>query len=105
MEATIVNGLFLIAVALIELRAGRDRKNQKKLQEEQAAHEQLRREEMELQLQMTSANTKLVKVIAKTVQHQKTNGDVEEAYRAVQESQDAYFHFLNKVAVERLEGE
>lgn len=92
----------LIIVALIEAVAHADRNKTKKEREEQKRREEIRSEEARLQLQMINAAIKLNKIIAKKVQHQKTNGDVEDANNAVEEAQRAYYDFINRIALEEV---
>lgn len=55
-----------------------------------------------LTMKLISANCKLSAVTAKTVLNHKTNGDVQDAFESVQEAQQEYYDFINRIAVENL---
>lgn len=103
MLSELISGGALIIVAIIEAFAHKDRIQNKKMMEEREKHENLRRQEALLQLEMESANIKLTKIIAKKVQNQETNGDVEEAYKAVHKAQEKYYKFINGVAINEIQ--
>lgn len=103
MDANIIQGIALITVAVIEALAQRDRNQIKKITAKHDERETLRKRESLLQLQMEDASIKLAMIIAKKVQNQKTNGDVEEAYKAAQKAKEEYHKFLNDVAMTGLE--
>lgn len=103
MWGELISGGALIIVAIIEALAHKDRKENKKMMEERERHEKLRRQEALLQLEMESANIKLTKIIAKKVQNQETNGDVEEAYKAVNDAQKKYYKFINGIAMNEIQ--
>lgn len=76
-----------------------------KEQKEKEKREKNRIEESRLQLEMINASIDLEKIIAKKVQHQETNGDVEAANKVVKEAQQAYYKFINRIAIEDINGE
>ena len=98
-----ISGCAIIIVAIIEALAHKDRTENKKIRENMKHHENLRRQEALLQLEMESANIKLTKIIAKKVQNQETNGDVEEAYKAVHDAQMKYYQFINGIAINEIQ--
>ena len=103
MWSELISGGAIIIVAIIEALAHKDRIQNKKMMEEREKHEKLRRQEALLQLEMESANIKLTKIIAKKVQNQETNGDVEEAYKAVHDAQMKYYQFINGIAINEIQ--
>lgn len=103
MWSELISGGAIIIVAIIEALAHRDRIENKKIRENIKHHENLRRQEALLQLEMESANIKLTKIIAKKVQNQETNGDVEEAYKAVHDAQMKYYQFINGIAINEIQ--
>ena len=89
-----VSGAALVWVAVIQTRSKKDRERTEK----RAAR---RVEESRLSMQMQAAGLKLALVTAKTVQNQKTNGDVEEAMAAAEIAQAAYDDFIRALAAEQ----
>ena len=63
---------------------------------------QRRAEESLLAMSMQSACLKLALVTAKTVQKQKTNGDVEEAMQSAAQAQEDYERFIRQTAAEQV---
>ena len=90
-----VTGIFAVIVCLVEVRTARDRKRTEKRAE-------VRARESRLSMKMQDANTKLAVVTAKAVMKQHTNGDVEEAFHAAEEAQEAYRAFIEEIASQHL---
>lgn len=98
----IISALAAITVALIELRAARDRKKTKEQKEKEEMREQRRAEESRLSMQMMAATLKLAIVNANALTGGHNNGNVEAAKQAATAAETEYQAFLQKVAAEQL---
>lgn len=95
-----INGLVLIAVAVIEKRTARVRKEAAQVKEVALRQEGIRRKTAALQLQLLEATIGLDKAMARECSDRMENEEVAAAYRAVEDAQHAYHAFLNEVAME-----
>lgn len=65
-------------------------------------HEQNRKKESLLNLEMTMAAAKLSYACAMALKRGQPNGEVEDAVKDYEKSKEAYYHFLNEQAVEHI---
>ena len=98
----VISAAALIAVAIIEAVALRERKNEKAEKERVEKRAALREHESHLSMQMMSAACALALVTAKKVTGMHTNGDVEEAMDKAREAQANYQTFLEETAARQL---
>lgn len=92
----------LILVAVIGALAERDRRDIKRQKEKQTQRYELRAEEERLSMKMQDATMKLATVTAKVVMQKKTNGDVEEAFKAAEEATKEYNDFIERIAAKQV---
>lgn len=98
----VISAIALIAVAIIEAVAVKERKNEKAEKERVERRAALREHESHLSMQMMSAACALALVTAKKVTGMHTNGDVEEAMEKAREAQSNYQTFLEETAARQL---
>ena len=98
----VISAIALVAVAIIEAVAVKDRKNAKAEKERVERRAALREHESHLSMQMMSAACALALVTAKKVTGMHTNGDVEEAMDKAREAQANYQTFLEETAARQL---
>lgn len=98
----VISAVALVAVAIIEAMALKDRKKDKEEKERVERRAALREHESHLSMQMMSAACALALVTAKKVTGMHTNGDVEEAMDKAREAQAHYQTFLEETAARQL---
>ena len=74
-------------------------KNDKKREE----HEEARKKESLLLLELNMASAKLSYAVAMAIKRGTPNGEVEEGIKAYKEAKEKYYHFLNEQAKEYLD--
>ena len=77
-------------------------RKQNKLDKLKEKHEQARKEESLLQMELIMASAKLSYACAVALKRGKANGEVEEGTKAYEEAKDKYYHFLNEQAKDYL---
>lgn len=102
MEQYVIPGLFTVLVAVIELIAANERKQNKKDNERLKRHEQQRAKESKLQMEMNSATLQLCVVTANALTGGHNNGNVERARQAAKDAEDAYNAFIQELAANQV---
>lgn len=98
----VVAALAAIACAYIAAKNAETEKKRKKFDEKADARAKERAREARLQLQMINANSELTKEIALALKAGRANGNVEEGLQEVCKAQEAYQHFLEDFAMDKL---
>ena len=99
---SLISAVAVVLVALIESKSSRERKQYKEDRERAERRAAVRAEESQLSMEMMSANNKLTLVIAKKLNGQHTNGDVEEAMQAAVKAQKDYQMFLEETTARQV---
>lgn len=98
----IISAAAVIVVAIIEWRAGQDRKLLKAAQQEAEVRAEQREKENRLSMQMLDATLQLSVVSANALTGGHNNGNVEAAKRAAEETSRAYRAFLIETAAHNI---
>ena len=98
MWQTIVSGIFMVIVAIIEAVAHKERKRATALAEKMTARSERRAEESRLSMQMMSATLQLSVVTANALTGGHNNGNVQAAKEAAEKAEREYQEFLQRVA-------
>lgn len=77
-------------------------RGQTKADKNKEHHEEMRKKESLLQMELIMASAKLSYACAVALKRGKANGEVEEGIRAYEEAKEKYYHFLNEQAKEHL---
>lgn len=78
-------------------------RGQNKSDNQKEEHEQARKEESLLMLELVMASAKLSYACAMALKRGKANGEVEEGVKSYEEAKSKYYHFLNEQAKEHLQ--
>lgn len=97
-----ISGATLIAVAIIEAIAARERKHAKEDRERTEERAKLRAKEARLNLEMLAATCSLSLICAKKLDGQHLNGDVEAAMKQANDAQKEYSDFLRGMGLWRI---
>lgn len=102
----VIAGLSTVVVAVIEARAGRERKRsdgERRLEAQRTeARAERRAEESMLAMSLMGATCALGVVTAKAVTHQHVNGDVEAAMLEAESARKRYAAFIEEVAARQV---
>ena len=77
-------------------------RRQNKSDKQKEKHEQARKIESLLQMELIMASAKLSYACAMAMKRGKANGEVEEGAKAYEEAKNKYYHFLNEQAKDYL---
>ena len=91
-----------IIVALIELRAGRDRTRAKQDREQAEARAQRREQESRLSMDLMLSTSEMTDVLCIALQGGTVNGNVEEARKKGKDAREAYRAFLRNQAAHQV---
>lgn len=91
-----------IIVALIELRAGRDRTRAKQDREQAEARAQRRETESRLSMDLMLATSEMTDVLCLALQGGQINGNVEKARQKGEDAREAYRAFLRNQAAHQV---
>lgn len=98
----VISGIFAVFVALIELRASRDRKKSKEEAEQQKQHEEERAKALWLSMSMSHATLQLGVVTANALTGGHNNGNVERARTAAKKAEEEYDSFLKELGTNQV---
>lgn len=102
MIEAIISGVCLVAVAVIEAIATKDRRRAKNESERLKRHEQQRAEETRLAMAMNSATLQLCVVTANALTGGHNNGNVEQARTAAKKAEAEYDAFIQRLAANQV---
>lgn len=102
MPPELISGVFMVAVAIVEAIAAKDRRSAKREREKAQARAERREKESILAMEMMDANCALGLITAKKLAGHKTNGDVEEAMEKAAQARENYEKFIREQAAHQV---